>query len=58
MMGEAGPARQTTEPSETPPRELTLDEAVALAILLQENGQLVEAQEVYRPGARDSPEAC
>jgi predicted TPR repeat methyltransferase len=34
--------------SETPPRELTLDEAVALAILLQKNEQLVEAQELYR----------
>jgi predicted TPR repeat methyltransferase len=30
------------------PRELTLDEAVAFAILLQKNGQLAEAGEVYR----------
>ena len=36
------------EQSETPPRELTLEEAVALAILLQKNEQLVEAQELYR----------
>jgi tetratricopeptide (TPR) repeat protein len=36
------------EQSETPARELTLEEAVALAILLQKNEQLVEAQEVYR----------
>ena len=34
--------------SEAPPRELTVDEAVALAILLQKNEQLVEAQELYR----------
>lgn len=36
------------EQSETPPRELTLEEAVTLAILLQKNEQLVEAQELYR----------
>ena len=36
------------EQSETPTRELTLEEAVALAILLQKNEQLVEAQELYR----------
>jgi predicted TPR repeat methyltransferase len=36
------------EPSEPLPRELTLDEAVALAILLQKNEQLAEAHEVYR----------
>jgi predicted TPR repeat methyltransferase len=36
------------EPSETPARELTLDEVIALAILLQKNEQLVEAQELYR----------
>ena len=36
------------EPSETPARELTLEEAVALAILLQKNEQLAEAQELYR----------
>ena len=37
------------------PRELTLDEAVALAILLQKNGQLVEAQELYRRILDTSP---
>jgi predicted TPR repeat methyltransferase len=36
------------EQSETPPRELTLDEAVAFAILLQKNEQFVEARELYR----------
>jgi predicted TPR repeat methyltransferase len=36
------------EQSETPPRELTIEEAVTLAILLQKNEQLVEAQELYR----------
>ena len=36
------------EQSETPPRELTLDEAVAFAILLQKNEQYVEARELYR----------
>ena len=36
------------EQSETPARELTLEEAVAFAILLQKNEQLVEAQELYR----------
>lgn len=41
--------------SETPPREVTLDEAVALAILLQKNGQLVEAQELYRRVLDTSP---
>jgi len=36
------------EESDIPPRELTLEEAVALAILLQKGGQLVEAGELYR----------
>jgi predicted TPR repeat methyltransferase len=36
------------EQSETPTRELTLEEAVALAILLQKGDQLTEAQELYR----------
>jgi predicted TPR repeat methyltransferase len=36
------------EQSETPTRELTLEEAVALAILLQKNEQLAEAHELYR----------
>jgi predicted TPR repeat methyltransferase len=37
-------------------RELTLDEAVALAILLQKNGQLTEAQEVYRRVLKIDPD--
>jgi predicted TPR repeat methyltransferase len=36
------------EPSELPTRELTLEEAVSFAILLQKNEQLVEAHELYR----------
>ena len=40
----------------TPPRELTLDEAVAFAILLQKNGQLAEAGEVYRRVLDTEPE--
>src|SRR5260370_16954893 len=36
------------EPSEPPTRELTLDEAVSFAILLQRNEHFVEAHEVYR----------
>src|SRR5262245_36205735 len=36
------------EPSESSTRELTLEEAISLAILLQKNEQFVEAQEVYR----------
>ncbi|HEX8029560.1 MAG TPA: tetratricopeptide repeat protein [Vicinamibacterales bacterium] len=42
--------------SETPPRQLTVDEAVALAILLQKNGQLVEAQELYRRALDTAPD--
>jgi predicted TPR repeat methyltransferase len=44
------------EQSETPPRELTLEEAVALAILLQKNEQLVEAQELYRRVLEKAPD--
>ena len=36
------------EQPDLPPRELTLDEAVALAILLQKNEQFAEAHEIYR----------
>ena len=36
------------EPSESSTRELTLEEAVSFAILLQKNEQLADAQEVYR----------
>ena len=42
------PLAPPLEESETPPRELTLEEAVTLAVLLQKNDQLIEAQEVYR----------
>ena len=35
------------EPSESSTRELTLEEAVSFAILLQKNEQLADAQEVY-----------
>ena len=33
--------------SETPTRELTLEEAVSIAIHLQKNGQLAEAEQLY-----------
>jgi predicted TPR repeat methyltransferase len=36
------------EQSETPTRELTVDEAVELAILLQKNERLAEAHQLYR----------
>jgi hypothetical protein len=36
------------EPSGPPTRELTLEEAVSFAILLQRNEHFVEAHEVYR----------
>ena len=48
------------EPSESSTRELTLDEAVSVAILLQKNKQFVEADEVYRrvlDAAPDHPRA-
>ena len=34
--------------SETPTRELTLEEAISIAILLQKNEQLAEAEQLYR----------
>jgi predicted TPR repeat methyltransferase len=43
------------EQSETPTRELTLEEAVALAIMLQKNEQLAEAQELYRRVLETAP---
>ena len=43
------------EQSETPARELTLEEAVALAILLQKGEQLVEAHELYRRVLESEP---
>jgi predicted TPR repeat methyltransferase len=48
------------EPAETVTRELTLDEAITVAILLQKHEQLAEAQEVYRrvlEMAPDHPQA-
>src|SRR6476620_5250779 len=36
------------EQSETPTRELTVEEELELAILLQKNEQLAEAHELYR----------
>jgi predicted TPR repeat methyltransferase len=44
------------EPSESPTRELTLEEAVSLAILLQKNEQFVEAHEVYRRVLETAPD--
>jgi Predicted methyltransferase (contains TPR repeat) len=43
------------EQSEPPTRELTLEEAVSIAILLQKNEQLVEAQELYRRVLETAP---
>ena len=40
--------REDGEDADAPPRALTLDEAVAFAIVLQKNAQLAEAGEVYR----------
>jgi predicted TPR repeat methyltransferase len=50
------PLAPPLEESETPPRELTLEEAVAFAILLQKNDQLVEAQELYRRVLETAPD--
>ena len=44
------------EPSESSTRELTLEEAVSFAILLQKNEQLVEAHEVYRRVLATAPD--
>jgi len=43
-------------PSESVTRELTLEEAISLAILLQKNKQLVEAHEVYRRVLETAPD--
>jgi predicted TPR repeat methyltransferase len=43
------------EQSELPTRELTLEEAVSIAIQLQKNEQLVEAQELYRRVLETAP---
>ena len=45
------------EQSETPTRELTLEEAVALAILLQKNEQLARSPGGVSPRYRGSPES-
>jgi predicted TPR repeat methyltransferase len=42
------------EPTETP-RELTLDEAITIAILLQKNEQFAEAEELYRRVLETAP---
>src|SRR6266481_2471159 len=44
------------EPSESSTRELTLEEGISLAILLQKHEQFVEAQEVYRRVLETSPD--
>src|SRR5262245_46023498 len=44
------------EPSESSTRELTLDEAVSFAILLQKNEQLAEAHEVFRRVLETTPD--
>jgi predicted TPR repeat methyltransferase len=44
------------EPSESSTRELTLEEAVSLAILLQKNGQFDDAHEVYRRVLETAPD--
>jgi len=44
------------EPSESSTRELTLEEAVSFAILLQKNEQLAEAHEVFRRVLETAPD--
>jgi Flp pilus assembly protein TadD len=44
------------EQEETPPRELTLDEAVDLAILLQKNEQLAVASELFNRVLEKAPD--
>ena len=44
------------EPSESSTRELTLEEAVSFAILLQKNEQLAEAHELYRRILETAPD--
>ena len=54
------PFGQAMEQSDPPTRHLTLDEAVGLAILLQKNDQLAEAQALYQrvlDVAPDRPDA-
>ena len=52
--------KKSADPSETETRELTLEDAIAIAILLQKNEQFAEAGEVYRrvlEAAPDHPRA-
>jgi ferric-dicitrate binding protein FerR (iron transport regulator) len=44
------------EPSDSTTRELTLEEAVSFAILLQKNEQLAEAHAVYRRVLEQAPD--
>ena len=44
------------EPSESPTRELTLEEAVSFAIILQKNGQFDGAHELYRRVLETAPD--
>src|SRR5262247_4563392 len=44
------------EPAESSTRELTLEEAVSFAILLQQNEQLAEAHEVFRRVLETAPD--
>ena len=44
------------EPSESSTRELTLEEAVSFAILLQQNEQLAQAHEVFRRVLETAPD--
>jgi predicted TPR repeat methyltransferase len=44
------------EPSESSTRELTLEEAISLAILLQKNEQFAGAQEIYRRVLETAPD--
>ena len=47
---------QLMEPSKSSTRELTLEEAVSFAILLQKNEQFVEAHEMYRRVLETAPD--
>jgi len=44
------------EQSEPPTRELTLEEAISVAILLQKNQRFIEAYELYRRVLETSPD--
>jgi predicted TPR repeat methyltransferase len=47
---------KVVEQEETPPRELTLDEAVELAVLLQKNDQLAAASELFSRVLETAPD--